>query len=341
MLLKSEIPALVAGNADKAKGKTELRSLSIPSHILALRNSECRVGGKELISESGRRWHMSWSKCPEKGRRCHVESGSDRKVLCAPSGSSQRSRSAGPGTRGLWDMPGPHNKAPFMLPLICLFSRNLPFWALKAIFFVWWLESATTKRTAWVRGVTSQSQFMTEEGMHKGGTSPRQALGSLEAKRLPRALSPYGLSHQPGLGGVQGCDLWPGPASDQQGHDPGVCVHLPPVPSPPPLLPPWPSPSVTPLPLSSTWPLLQAYPPGIYWGASCVPTRVLVKTSVTLIISMHFLGVSCCTVFMLTNSFNPQAALCGGYNNYLHFTDEMSQRHTENKSKHEDLSGDG
>ena len=55
MLLKSEIPALVAGNADKAKGKTELRSLSIPSHILALRNSECRVGGKELISESGRR----------------------------------------------------------------------------------------------------------------------------------------------------------------------------------------------------------------------------------------------------------------------------------------------
>ena len=55
MLLRSEIPALVAGNADKAKGKTDLRSLSIPNYILALRNSECRVGSKELISESGRK----------------------------------------------------------------------------------------------------------------------------------------------------------------------------------------------------------------------------------------------------------------------------------------------
>ena len=44
---------------------------------------------------------MSWSQHPEKGRRCRVESGSDRKVLRALSGSFQRSRSAGPGTRGL------------------------------------------------------------------------------------------------------------------------------------------------------------------------------------------------------------------------------------------------
>ena len=119
MLLRSEIPALVAGNADKAKGKTDLRSLSIPNYILALRNSECRVGSKELISESGRKWHMNWSQRPEKGRRCRVESSSDRKVLWALSGSFQRSRSAGPGTRALWDMPGPHKKAPFMPPLIC------------------------------------------------------------------------------------------------------------------------------------------------------------------------------------------------------------------------------
>lgn len=55
MLLRNEISALVARNADKAKGKTDLRSLSIPSYILALRNSECRVGSKELISESGRK----------------------------------------------------------------------------------------------------------------------------------------------------------------------------------------------------------------------------------------------------------------------------------------------
>ena len=55
-----------------------------------------------------------------------------------------------------------------------------------------------------------------------------------------------------------------------------------------------------------------------------------------------FLCTSWVSAAVLSLCLLTHLTLHGGYNNYLHFTDEeMGQTHTENKNKHEDLSGDG